>query len=168
VAARLLEGQRLCLVREPDNRHDANAIRVETTSGIQAGYLNARLARHFAPLLDCGERYDTYVSQVTGGEDRNYGVNIIIQKVREETREQLTEKLACMRKELSALDDENLLDRIRQALLGERPYRDKQKEAIRFLLQGCNTLAIFEPGGASRRCFRRQPPLKQSAAGILQ
>ncbi len=160
VAARLLEGQRLCLVREPDNRHDANAIRVETTSGIQAGYLNARLARHFAPLLDCGERYDTYVSQVTGGEDRNYGVNIIIQKVREETREQLTEKLACMRKELSALDDENLLDRIRQALLGERPYRDKQKEAIRFLLQGCNTLAIFGTGRGKSAVFQTAAAFK--------
>ena len=160
VAAHLVEGQRLYLVREPDNPHDANAIRVETVSGIQAGYLNARLARHFAPLLDCGERYDTYVSQVTGGADRNYGVNIIIQKTREETREQLTEKLASMREELSALDDENLLDRIRQALLGEWPYRDKQKEAVRYLLQGCNTLAIFGTGRGKSAVFQTAAAFK--------
>nr|WP_269438296.1 single-stranded-DNA-specific exonuclease RecJ [Phosphitispora fastidiosa] len=160
VAAHLVEGQRLYLVREPDNPHDANAIRVETVSGVQAGYLNARLARHFAPLLDRGERYDIYVSQVTGGEDRNYGVNIIIQKTREEAREQLTEKLASMREELSALDDEKLLDRIRQALLGEWPYRDKQKEAVRYLLQGCNTLAIFGTGRGKSAVFQTAAAFK--------
>ncbi len=160
VAAGLSEGQRLNLVRESDNTHDPNAIRVETISGTQAGYLNAKLARHFAPLLDSGERYDTFVSQITGGADRNYGINIILRKAREASDEQQPEKLAHIREELSALDDEKLLDTIRQALLGEWPYRDKQKEAVRYLLQGYNTLAVFGTGRGKSAVFQTAAAFK--------
>lgn len=154
VVAGLTEGETLQLLREPDNRHDSNAVRVETASGSQAGYLNARLARHFAPLLDRGEQYVACVTQVTGGSDRNFGVNIIIRKAGEEDREDNLLKQARLREELADLTDAELLSRIRRALLGGNHYREKQKEAIELLIQGCNTLAVFGTGRGKSAVFQ--------------
>ncbi|WP_418792255.1 single-stranded-DNA-specific exonuclease RecJ [Phosphitispora sp. TUW77] len=159
-AACLSEGQQMNLVREPDNKHDANAIKIETFTGIQVGYLNARLARHFAPLLDSGEKYNSYVTQVTGGKDRNYGINIIIQKSKEAGGELQQKEFDHKRENLSVLDDEKLLDKVRQALLGELPYRVKQREAIKYLLQGYNTLAIFGTGRGKSAVFQTAAAFK--------
>lgn len=50
-ATDLAAGQPVDLVREPDNQHDENAIRVESAQG-QVGHLSKHLAAMFAPLLD--------------------------------------------------------------------------------------------------------------------
>lgn len=39
------------LVREPDNVHDANAIRVATSDGVTVGYLPADVAAEWSPRL---------------------------------------------------------------------------------------------------------------------
>jgi hypothetical protein len=44
------------LVREPDNPHDPNAIRVEI-AGFYLGYVPRHIAKDLAPLIDRGERY---------------------------------------------------------------------------------------------------------------
>ena len=44
------------LVREPDNPHDPNAIRVEI-AGFYLGYVPRHIAKDLAPLIDKGERY---------------------------------------------------------------------------------------------------------------
>lgn len=154
IVAGLNEGEKLNLVREPDNPYDGNAVRVENISGAQVGYLNARLARHFAPLLDRGEEYVTYVSQVTGGRDRNYGVNIVIQKVREESRAEYKQRMAKLREELACLPDDELREKIREVILGDNPYREKQLEALDLLAQGYNTLAIFGTGRGKSAVFQ--------------
>lgn len=53
--ARLRVGDALQLVREPDNRHDANAIRVEW-QGHKLGYVPRRENRALAAALDAGDK----------------------------------------------------------------------------------------------------------------
>ena len=44
------------LVREPENPHDANAIRVEV-AGYLMGYVSRQIARWLAPQMDGGRRF---------------------------------------------------------------------------------------------------------------
>lgn len=167
VVATLCEGEKLLLVRERENIYDQNAVRVENQSGQQLGYLNARLAKHFAPLLDRGEAYNVNVSQVTGGLDKNYGVNIIIQKaLAADSAEELV-KLQQMRENLSSSDDKFLWEQIREALLGSYPYRDKQSEAIQSVIDGLNTLAIFGTGRGKSAVFQSAAAYKALRNGEM-
>lgn len=160
IVFRLNEGEKLLLLREPENSFDSNAIKVVNGKEKQIGYLNAKLAKHFAPLLDRGELYNAYVSQVTGGSGKNYGVNIVIQKSLKEGREELNLKLSAIREELSSLPDEILLERIREALLGGNPYRPKQQEALTQLFDGHNTLAVFGTGRGKSAVFQSMAAYK--------
>ena len=44
------------LVREPENPHDPNAIRVEV-AGFFLGYIPSKIARTLAPLMDAGREF---------------------------------------------------------------------------------------------------------------
>ena len=44
------------LVREPDNPHDLNAIRVEL-AGLYLGYVPRHIAKDLAPQMDAGRRF---------------------------------------------------------------------------------------------------------------
>ena len=82
----------LIVKREPDNPYDEFAISiwVKTRSLAffgterQVGYLNTLVAEDLAPYLDKGGWTRITVSDVTGGGDKNYGVNIFIEDGREE------------------------------------------------------------------------------------
>jgi hypothetical protein len=84
-------GMQLIVKREPDNPYDEFAISfwVKTrTLGIfeterQIGYLDSCIASDLAPYLDKGGWTRITVKDVTGGGDRNYGVNIFIEDGRE-------------------------------------------------------------------------------------
>lgn len=160
VVAGLYEGERLNLLRELNNPYDSNAVKVETAVGVQVGYLNARLAKHVAPLIDCGERYLVFVSQVTGGGEKNYGANIIVQKALQENTEEHRQKLKQVREELVGLSDDDLADKIRCILLGDNPYRNKQLEAIENLFNGDNTLAVFGTGRGKSAVFQSTAAFK--------
>ncbi len=85
VAACCKQGEKLRLVREPDNHYDPNAVMVERLSGEQLGFLSRELADEIAPRLDRGSRVDVEVAQLTGGglfSGKAYGVNIRITKYR--------------------------------------------------------------------------------------
>ncbi len=153
-------GEKLYLVREAANAHDANAIRIERADGSQVGYLHARLAKNLAPYIDRGEHFTAMVSQVTGGEDdRSYGVNIIIQKYGADSAARVAES-KIIRHRLRALPDTALLEQIRLALLGEHDYRDKQREALDSLFNGYNTLAIFGTGRGKSAVFQSMAAYK--------
>lgn len=154
VIYRLSEGERLTLLREPENRYDTNAVKVQTIKGNQVGYLNARLSKHFAPLLDRGEQYQVFVSQVTGGNEKNYGLNIVLSKLGKHNSAEYLKILAENRAKLSELPDQELLEKIREALLGGNPYREKQLEAIDHLFKGANTLAVFGTGRGKSAVFQ--------------
>ena len=57
------EGDRLTLVREPDNRHDGNAIRVEWR-GQKLGYLPRAENRSVAAAMDRGEPVDARIAKM--------------------------------------------------------------------------------------------------------
>lgn len=160
VAASLREGEQVFLEREFDNPYDSNSVKVVNSSKVQVGHLNARLARHFAPLLDRGDQYLASVSQVTGGADKNYGVNIVISKRPEETREEYELRLAQIREELSQETDDELINRIRNALLGGNQFREKQLEALDSLFRGLKTLAIFGTGRGKSAVFQTMAAFK--------
>jgi hypothetical protein len=54
------------MVREPDNPHDPNAIRVALFGEFFMGYIPKDIAAHLAPLMDAGRVFDAeyvYVSR---------------------------------------------------------------------------------------------------------
>ncbi|MCL6553012.1 MAG: single-stranded-DNA-specific exonuclease RecJ [Firmicutes bacterium] len=73
-------GERLRLVREPSNPRDPYAIRVCRLDGTQLGFLRARLAAHLAPAMDTGARYVATATAVTGGGERAWGLNILVER----------------------------------------------------------------------------------------
>lgn len=56
-------GDRLTLTREPENRHDRNAVRVDW-NGRQIGYVPRAENRAVAAALDRGEKLDARVSRL--------------------------------------------------------------------------------------------------------
>lgn len=56
----LSEGQRLRLVRDENNAHDPNAIRVETENGATLGHVPADLARR----IRSGDESQSYLAEV--------------------------------------------------------------------------------------------------------
>ena len=74
----------MTLIREPDNRFDPNAIRVECGLG-QIGYIPAETAlNNLASEMDRGSEVIAIISEITGGEQGKptRGVNLEITVVR--------------------------------------------------------------------------------------
>ena len=150
--AELQVGQQLELIHETDNPHDVNAIGVYA-DGEQLGYLKRNIARHLADNFDNGVAYQAVVVQVTGSVEQNLGANIFIQKVQPQDQEALAEQEA-IRAQLEALDEDQLKDRIRQAILGKHDYRPKQQEALDALYQHHNLMAILGTGRGKSAIFQ--------------
>jgi len=62
------QGDRLTLTREPENRHDRNAIRVDW-NGQPLGYVPRAENRAVARALDAGERLEARVSKLRDDPD---------------------------------------------------------------------------------------------------
>jgi single-stranded-DNA-specific exonuclease len=150
--AELQVGQELDLVHEKDNPHDEHAIAVYA-DGAQLGYLKRNIARHLSENFDNGVQYQAVVVQVTGSVDKNLGANIFIQKVQEQNQDALEEQQAT-RAELESLDEPELKERIRQAILGQHAYRPKQAEALDALYSGDNVMAILGTGRGKSAIFQ--------------
>jgi single-stranded-DNA-specific exonuclease len=142
----------LDLVHEKDNPHDEHAIAVYA-DGAQLGYLKRNIARHLSENFDNGVQYQAVVVQVTGNVDKNLGANIFIQKVQEQNQDALEEQQAT-RAELESLDEPELKERIRQAILGQHAYRPKQAEALDALYSGENVMAILGTGRGKSAIFQ--------------
>jgi single-stranded-DNA-specific exonuclease len=152
IVAGLAAGDPLELVRDPENPHDANAIAVRYGK-LQLGYLRREIARRLAPNIDAGDRYTASVGSVTGGGERNVGVNLHVRRHR---------ALSRARTEASA-HAEATLDEVRIALIGERPLRDSQHAVLERIDAGRNTLAILGTGRGKSLCF--QLPAAHRALG---
>ena len=61
-------GDRLMLTREPDNRHDRNAVRIDW-NGQQLGYIPRAENRAVARALDAGEKLEARVSMLRNDPD---------------------------------------------------------------------------------------------------
>src|SRR4051812_41830222 len=78
IASACRMGEKLTLDSEPDNTVDANAIRVLRDNGEQLGYLGASVAEDVTVKAAKGYRYAVFVANVTGGNDKSLGCNLVI------------------------------------------------------------------------------------------
>ena len=67
--------QKMSLEREPENKHDKNAIKV-MVGNIHLGYVPKKLARKMAKLLDNGYNYISELELMEDSND-NYGIGIV-------------------------------------------------------------------------------------------
>lgn len=68
--------------REPENEHDANAVAVDAQidgDWKSVGYIRAKYNKDLAKLLVEGKEASISVASVTGGGDKNWGLNCLIQ-----------------------------------------------------------------------------------------
>lgn len=153
-------GTCLNLIREPNNPHDENAIRIDDESGNNLGYIKAAMAKHLAPIMDSGYEYEGRVTEVTGKETdkppaiggRHLGVNILIKKKKiGGAIEQGI--ISSVSQELKDLDRPTLVNELAKRFLNGNELRDKQKEALENLLQGKNCLTIMGTGRGKSAIF---------------
>lgn len=67
----------MALVRERNNEHDSNAVKV-MYGAKQIGYLNRDVAADVASIIDGGGSASATVVEITGGRGKTYGCNIEI------------------------------------------------------------------------------------------
>ncbi|MDQ6930268.1 MAG: DEAD/DEAH box helicase [Candidatus Eremiobacteraeota bacterium] len=142
IVAGLTEGSPLHLERQPDNAYDTNAIAVHFGS-LQIGFVKKDIARHLAPKIDSGTNYHVEVGSLTGGGEKNFGVNIFVR--REHASASLSIEIERGRAGGDAL---------RAALIGDRPLRESQREVLSRLQRGRNTLAVLGTGRGKSFCFQ--------------
>ena len=141
--AGLTVGDALELERQAENVHDPNAIAVRYGT-LQLGFLRREIARRLAPNIDGGDIYAATVGSITGGGDRNVGVNIHVRRRRAPRVPVRT----------AALRDAAPAEGIRAALIGEQPLREAQRDVLARLGAGHNTLAVFGTGRGKSLCFQ--------------
>ncbi len=144
------DGDSLEIIREYDNIHDKYAIKV-CWQKQHIGYLNVKLARRLAPLMDKGVKYEAYLTLVTGRDKSTLGANICIQR-KEEKLSPTDYNLR--RQQLEQLDRSELRETIRQAILGKYDYHEKQLEAINALEAGQSSLVILATGRGKSAIFQ--------------
>ncbi len=144
----LAPGEPLVLRREPDNPHDPYAVKVMAGQGVQIGYLSARVASRLAPSMDSGARYAATVSQITGGGERSYGVNIYVQ--RQDAPSDEPPPAQALRPAWRDLSGEEIVARAGRHLHGGRPLREVQLAAIRAIVAGRSVHGVFGPGRGRR------------------
>lgn len=149
--ASLGEKSRLELKREPDNPVDFYAIQV--VSGNQVlGYLKKGLAKHLAPLIDNGSLYAISEWQKTGGEEKNFGINLRLERIDSELPT-VTERL----KDYS-------LEKLREVLLPFGIYSKVQNEALEFLKKDKKAFVIM-PTGRGKSLIYQTRALELAKAG---
>ena len=137
----------LSLKREAENEHDPNAIRILTKNNDDLGFLNKRLAKKLAPLMDAGEQFDCRVSDVTGGDsEKNYGVNVVVSKYE---RSKLLETKK--KKKFKTIDE--AYDAVKARLLPNNDYHEQQKIALEHLMNEKNTLTVMGTGRGKSAIF---------------
>lgn len=146
----LSAGDKVELRREPANAHDPKAVAVYCREG-QLGYLKGSLARYLAPAMEQGIEYEAYVTQVTGYEKNNLGVNLRVGRL---DREKDFSELTVVRKRWSSQSPPELERMIKEALLGSHDYHPKQREALEGLRKHVNSLVVFGTGRGKSAVFQ--------------
>ncbi|MBI4744922.1 MAG: single-stranded-DNA-specific exonuclease RecJ, partial [Actinobacteria bacterium] len=150
----LSPGMPLSLIREPENPYDKNAIKVRDNYGQDIGFLNARLAKQLAPYMDKGIKFEAEIMNLTGGIDKHYGINIQIRRKDKNEFPILNPGNNKIRRDLRLLEDDSLINRLREILLNDQSLKEKQKESIKTLLEGNNCLTIMGTGQGKSAIFQ--------------
>jgi len=144
------DGDAVELHREQENPHDPFAVAVYW-QGEHLGYLKSRLARSLAPALEQGACYNAYITQITGRSKNSLGANLCVRRQRVNSPWVDTAQL---KEQLRQLPAEQLAARIRQAVLGEHDFHEKQKEALAALHARESSLVIMATGRGKSAIFQ--------------
>jgi len=149
-------GKELRPVREPNNPHDPNAVRLDVLGGLfskkyrTVGYVSRDLAERFAPLMDSGLRIECVVLEVTGGyRHKAYrGVNFIIVYDKGEYKRICDQRAIhlSIERERRAAESKRILERERELEELKRQRReqriDQVKSAFRWVKIQSSHLAL--------------------------
>ncbi len=154
VAARLVPGTPLRLVREPANPHDANAIALHEPRGLQVGYFNRRLAAALAPTIDAGVEFDVEVRDVTGGEKKQaFGVNVLVTRRSDADDVAEAEEVAVRRQRFAALEGAAFDRELVREFIGDGRLHDAQSETLGELARGHRCLTVMATGRGKSLIF---------------
>jgi len=171
IVSRLNPGAPLRLVRQPDNEHDKNAVAVFDSHGGHVGYLNRRLAAVLAPAIDSGVAYDIEVADVTGGQNRSMGLNVLLtRRDAVGAAQDPGESRGTHREELAALESRDLDAELVRRFLDGGTLHAAQVEALGLLADGRNTLAVMATGRGKSLIFHlhaAREALRQRTASVF-
>jgi single-stranded-DNA-specific exonuclease len=75
----LTVGERVSLIRDPNNKFDPNAVKVVRWDRLQIGFLDRELAKAMAPRMDrYGGSFKATVSRLTGGYYPGSSLGVVI------------------------------------------------------------------------------------------
>ncbi len=136
VVAALAPGEEVLLRRQPDNPVDPHAVQVVRVDGAVVGYLSSPVAGRIAPQLDRGARYRATVTAVTGGGDKNFGVNLKLEQ------EAPPSRTAWVRSALGASADAQAM---LKALAGRNGLSEEARPVLDRLLRGDRVAVACPP-----------------------
>jgi single-stranded-DNA-specific exonuclease len=157
----------LVLERQPQNEFDPNAIAVRY-GALQLGFVRKQIAKHLAPLIDSGARYRARVESLTGGGEKNRGVNIYMWRDVEAMVRSGPSSFDYVRSAHYAQDDNaraNPEDTVRRALIGEARPHGAQQRALERIEAGRNTLVVLGTGRGKSFCFQYPAALRALGGG---
>jgi single-stranded-DNA-specific exonuclease len=157
----------LVLERQPQNEFDPNAIAVRY-GALQLGFVRKQIAKHLAPLIDSGARYRARVESLTGGGEKNRGVNIYMWRDVEAMVRSGPSSFDYVRSAHYAQDDNaraNPEDTVRRALIGEARPHGAQQQALQRIEAGRNTLVVLGTGRGKSFCFQYPAALRALGGG---
>jgi single-stranded-DNA-specific exonuclease len=154
----------LVLERQPQNEFDPNAIAVRY-GALQLGFVRKQIAKHLAPLIDGGARYRARVESLTGGGEKNRGVNIYMWRDVEAAIRPSTTLGNAARSPSYARDDKGIEDVVRSALIGEARPHPAQQQALERIEAGRNTLVVLGTGRGKSFCFQYPAALRALGGG---
>jgi single-stranded-DNA-specific exonuclease len=163
--AGLRVGTDLTLQRQPDNQFDPNALAVYY-GALQLGFVRKEIAKHLAPLIDGGARYRARIESLTGGGDRNRGVNIYMWRDIEASLRSAGPSTTggnALRFPSYARDDTGEV--VRRALIGDSKPHAAQQQALERIEAGRNTLVVLGTGRGKSFCFQYPAAVRALAGG---
>lgn len=86
LAKALKVGIELEMIREPENKHDPNAIRFSfggVFGSMMLGYMDRERAEHYAPRMDAGEQFSAIVVKLPDQEGQSTDVQQVVVEVSE-------------------------------------------------------------------------------------
>jgi single-stranded-DNA-specific exonuclease len=155
--AGLRVGTDLTLQRQPDNQFDVNALAVYY-GALQLGFVRKEIAKHLAPLIDSGARYRARIESLTGGGERNRGVNIYMWR---------DAKAAIADRPSTALRyaQRDTSEVVQRALIGDSKPHEAQQQALERIEAGRNTLVVLGTGRGKSFCFQYPAAVRALAGG---
>ena len=165
--AGLRVGTDLTLERQPDNQFDPNALAVYY-GALQLGFVRKQIAKHLAPLIDDGARYRARIESLTGGGEKNRGVNIYMWRDAEAGLRRADRPKAERHgfgAAESGRDDGSANDIVKRALIGDAQLHVAQQQALERIEAGRNTLVVLGTGRGKSFCFQYPAAVRALAGG---